>query len=36
MLNRNSDLGKQMAKLASKLAGMGDEKTGKKKFALFG
>src|ERR1039457_1018744 len=36
MLNRNSDLGKQMAKLASKLGGMGDEKTGKKKFALFG
>ena len=36
MLNRNSDLGKQMARLASKLASMGEEKTGKKKFALFG
>jgi pilus assembly protein CpaE len=36
MLNRNSDLGKHMAKLASKLANMGEEKTGKKKFALFG
>jgi pilus assembly protein CpaE len=36
MLNRNSDLGKQMARLAAKLASMGEEKTGKKKFALFG
>ena len=36
MLNRNSDLGKHMARLASKLSSMGEEKTGKKKFALFG
>ena len=36
MLNRNSNLGKQMARLASKLASMEEEKTGKKKFALFG
>jgi pilus assembly protein CpaE len=36
MLNRNSDLGKHMARLASKLASLGEEKIGKKKFALFG
>jgi pilus assembly protein CpaE len=36
MLNRNSDLGKQIARLASKLASLEEEKTGKKRFALFG
>jgi len=36
MLNRNSPLGKQMSRLASKLASVGEEKTEKKKFALFG
>ncbi len=37
MLNRNSDLGKQIAKLAIKLAALEiDEKTTKKRFALFG
>jgi len=37
MLNRNSDLGKQIAKLAIKLASLEvEEKTAKKKFALFG
>jgi len=36
MLNRNSDLGKQIARLAGKLASMEEEKNGKKKFALFG
>jgi pilus assembly protein CpaE len=37
MLNRNSELGKQIAKLAIKLAALEiDEKTTKKRFALFG
>jgi pilus assembly protein CpaE len=37
MLNRNSDLGKQIAKMAIKLAGLDvDEKTTKKRFAFFG
>jgi len=36
MLNHGSDLGKQIAKLAGKLAGLEDEKTAKKKFGLFG
>ena len=37
MLNRNSDLGKQIAKLAIKLAALEiDEKSTKKRFALFG
>jgi len=37
MLNRNSDLGKQIAKLALKLASLEvEEKSGKKRFAFFG
>jgi len=36
MLNRNSDLGKSMSRLATKLAGLEEGKTGKKRFALFG
>lgn len=36
MLNRSSDLGKQIAKLASKLSGLEEEKSGKKRFGLFG
>jgi pilus assembly protein CpaE len=36
MLNHGSDLGKQIARLAAKLAGLEDEKTAKKKFGLFG
>ena len=38
MLNRNSDLGKQIAKLALKLANIEEDKNsgGKKRFALFG
>ena len=36
MLNRSSDLGKQIARLALKLATIEDEKTEKKRFALFG
>ena len=37
MLNRNSDLGKQIAKLAIKLAALEiEDKTPKKRFALFG
>ena len=36
MLNRNSDLGKQIARLAVKLASLEEEKVGKKRFALFG
>jgi pilus assembly protein CpaE len=37
MLNRNSDLGKQLAKLAIKLASLEiEEKSPKKRFALFG
>jgi len=36
MLNHGSDLGRQIAKLAVKLAGLEDEKAGKKKFGLFG
>ena len=36
MLNRNSDLGKQIAKLAGKLTGLEDEKGQKKRFAFFG
>jgi hypothetical protein len=36
MLNRNSDLGKHIAKLALKLASLeGDEKPNKKRFAIF-
>lgn len=35
MLNRNSELGKQIARLASKLTSLEDEKTGKKRFGLF-
>jgi pilus assembly protein CpaE len=36
MLNRNSDLGKQIAKLAIKLAALEVEEKTKKRFALFG
>jgi pilus assembly protein CpaE len=36
MLTHNSDLGRQIAKFASKLAGLEDEKATKKKFGLFG
>jgi pilus assembly protein CpaE len=38
MLNRNSDLGKQIAKLAQKLSGLEEDKGsgGKKKFGIFG
>ena len=36
MLNRSSELGKQMTMLAMKLAGMEEEKTVKKRFGLFG
>jgi pilus assembly protein CpaE len=36
MLNRNSELGKQMTKLAQKLSGLEDEKPQKKRFGLFG
>jgi pilus assembly protein CpaE len=36
MLNRGSELGKQIARLASKLAGMEEDKAAKKRFALFG
>ncbi len=36
MLNRNSELGKHMTKLAMKLAGIEEEKTPKKRFGLFG
>jgi len=36
MLNHGSDLGKQIARLAVKLAGLEGEKSGKKKFGLFG
>jgi pilus assembly protein CpaE len=37
MLNRNSELGKQIARLASKLSCLEEEKSnGKKRFALFG
>ena len=36
MLNRNSDLGKQIARLATKLASLEEEKVGKKRFVLFG
>jgi pilus assembly protein CpaE len=37
MLNRNSDLGKQIARMAIKLAGLEiDDKSTKKRFALFG
>jgi hypothetical protein len=37
MLNRNSDLGKQIAKVAMKLSGLEEEKTNhnKKIFGLF-
>ena len=35
MLNRNSDLGKQIARLAQKLSGLEEEK-GKKRFGIFG
>jgi len=36
MLNRSSDLGKQIAKLGVKLAGLEEEKAPKKKFGIFG
>ena len=36
MLSRNSELGRQISRLALKLAGMEEEKSGKKRFALFG
>jgi pilus assembly protein CpaE len=36
MLNRSSDLGKAMSKLASKLAGVEEDKNAKKGFRLFG
>jgi pilus assembly protein CpaE len=37
MLNRNSELGKQIARLAQKLSGLEEEKSGKKRFGgLFG
>ncbi len=35
MLNRNSDLGKQLARLASRLAGMEEDRGNKKLFGLF-
>jgi pilus assembly protein CpaE len=36
MLNRGSDLGKQIARLATKLASLGEEEKTKKRFGLFG
>jgi pilus assembly protein CpaE len=36
MLNRGSELGKQISRLATKLANLGEDKTNKKRFALFG
>ena len=36
MLNRGSDLGKQIARLAVKLAGIEEDKSSKKRFGLFG
>jgi len=36
MLNRSSDLGKQIAKMGMKLAGLEEEKTSKKRFGIFG
>jgi len=36
MLSRNSELGRQIARLALKLAGMEPDKSGKKRFGLFG
>jgi hypothetical protein len=36
MLNRASELGKQIARCAQKLSGLEEEKTGKKRFGLFG
>jgi pilus assembly protein CpaE len=36
MLNRNCELGREIAKLAQKLAGVEEEKAPKKKFSLFG
>ncbi len=36
MLNRNSELGKSLAKLAVKLTGAEEDKVTKKKFTLFG
>jgi len=36
MLNRTSDLGKSMTRLAARLSGIEEEKPGKKRFALFG
>jgi pilus assembly protein CpaE len=36
MLNHNSELGKNMAKLAQKLSGLEDEKPQKKRFVFFG
>jgi pilus assembly protein CpaE len=36
MLNRNSELGKQIARLAQKLSGLEEEKSAKKRFGIFG
>jgi hypothetical protein len=36
MLGKGSDLGKQIVRLANKLASADEEKVAKKKFALFG
>jgi len=36
MLNRSTDLGKQIARLAVKLAGLEEDKSSKKRFGLFG
>jgi len=36
MLNRSSDLGKQIAKMGMKLAGLEEEKAPKKRFGIFG
>ena len=35
MLNRSSELGKHMAKLANKLSGTEEELTSKKRFGIF-
>jgi Flp pilus assembly CpaE family ATPase len=36
MLDRGSELGKQIARLAAKLANLQEEQTGKKRFGWFG
>ena len=36
MLNRSSDLGKQIAKMGMKLAGLEEEKAPRKRFGIFG